>query len=291
MPRSNGAWPRPGLPHTLLRSNAFMQNLLMLAPGIARTGGFASSAGSGRIGMVDARDVGAVAAEVAADPARHTGRTYRLSGPELVSYGDVAGVLSDVLGRPVTFRARSREGDQAEMIRAGLPPKVAGMNALAEACSPTATQNGCPPTSQSCSAARHGRSDSSPRTTPPPSPDLNGFAPSRVSPSRPSCSGATPTASPTPTTDAPGPTRSRRPHPGPPRDRPPPSTGDAVAAADRALRRRDADRARHSTEMEGGSVPADTQANIDRYVAGEIDLAGLEAVEAAGSAEDRCPRG
>lgn len=120
-----------GLPHTLLRSNAFMQNLLMLAPGIARTGGFASSAGSGRIGMVDARDVGAVAAEVAADPARHTGRTYRLSGPELVSYGDVAGVLSDVLGRPVTFRARSREGDRAEMIRAGLPPKVAGMNALA----------------------------------------------------------------------------------------------------------------------------------------------------------------
>jgi len=28
-----------GLAHTLLRSNAFMQNLLMLAPGIARTGG------------------------------------------------------------------------------------------------------------------------------------------------------------------------------------------------------------------------------------------------------------
>lgn len=120
-----------GLAHTLLRSNAFMQNLLMLAPGIARTGAFASSAGAGLIGMVDARDVGAVAAEVAADPARHTGRTYRLSGPQLVSYGDVAGVLSDVLGRPVTFRARSREGDQAEMIRAGLPPKVAGMNALA----------------------------------------------------------------------------------------------------------------------------------------------------------------
>jgi len=120
-----------GLAHTLLRSNAFMQNLLMLAPGIARTGGFASSAGAGRIGMVDARDVGAVAAAVAADPARHAARTYRLTGPQLVSYGDVAGVLSDVLGRTVTFRARSREEDRAEMVRAGLPAEVAGMNALA----------------------------------------------------------------------------------------------------------------------------------------------------------------
>jgi uncharacterized protein YbjT (DUF2867 family) len=81
--------------------------------------------------MVDARDVGAVAAEVAADPARHAARTYRLTGPQLVSYGDVAAVLSDVLGRTVTFRARSREEDRAEMVRAGLPAEVAGMNALA----------------------------------------------------------------------------------------------------------------------------------------------------------------
>lgn len=120
-----------GLTHTLLRSNAFMQNLLMLAPGIARTGRFASAAGAGRIGMVDARDVGAVAAVVAADPARHAARTYRLSGPELVSYGDVAAVLSRILGHPITFRARSREQDQAEMVQAGLPAQVAEMNALA----------------------------------------------------------------------------------------------------------------------------------------------------------------
>lgn len=110
-----------GLAHTLLRSNAFMQNLLMVAAGIASTGRFASAAGAGRIGMVDARDVGAVVAEVAADPARHAGRTYRLTGPELVSYRDVAGVLSDVLGRPVTFRARSRSEDETEMVRPGSP--------------------------------------------------------------------------------------------------------------------------------------------------------------------------
>ena len=36
-----------GVPHTLLRSNAYMQNVLALAPAIATTSGFGSSAGTG----------------------------------------------------------------------------------------------------------------------------------------------------------------------------------------------------------------------------------------------------
>ncbi len=120
-----------GLPHTLLRSNAYMQNTLMLAPSIARTGGFASSIGAGRVGMVDSRDVADTAAAIAADPAGHAGKTYWLSGPELVTYADVATALSRLLGRTVTFRPQSREEDEAAMVRAGLPQPVAAMNALA----------------------------------------------------------------------------------------------------------------------------------------------------------------
>jgi uncharacterized protein YbjT (DUF2867 family) len=44
-----------GLGYTLLRNNAYMQNFLMLAPAIAKTGSFGSSAGDGRVGMIDAR--------------------------------------------------------------------------------------------------------------------------------------------------------------------------------------------------------------------------------------------
>jgi uncharacterized protein YbjT (DUF2867 family) len=120
-----------GLPHTLLRSNAYMQNTLSLAPAIARTSGFGSSAGNGRVGMVDARDVGAVAAEVAASPAGHAGKTYWLSGPELISNYDVATVLSQLLGRTVTYREVSFDEDRKAMIRAGVPEAVAEMNAQA----------------------------------------------------------------------------------------------------------------------------------------------------------------
>lgn len=83
------------LAHTLLRSNAYMQNVLALAPAIAKTSGFGSSAGKGRAGMVDARDVGAAAAEIAATPARHSGKTYWLTGPELISNYDVARLPSN----------------------------------------------------------------------------------------------------------------------------------------------------------------------------------------------------
>jgi len=120
-----------GLGHTLLRSNAYMQNVLALAPAIAQTSGFGSSAGTGRVGLIDARDVGAVAAAIAASPATHEGQTYWLTGPGLLSYADVAAVLSTVLGRPITYRALSFADDKDAMIRAGVPAPVAEMNAQA----------------------------------------------------------------------------------------------------------------------------------------------------------------
>jgi uncharacterized protein YbjT (DUF2867 family) len=119
------------LPHTLLRSNAYMQNVLALAPAIAATSSFGSSAGRGRTGMVDARDVAAVAAAVAAHPAPHVGQTYWLTGPELISNYDVAAVLSNLLGRTITYRQLSFDEDKDAMIRAGVPEQVAQMNAQA----------------------------------------------------------------------------------------------------------------------------------------------------------------
>ncbi len=120
-----------GLGYTLLRNNAYMQNFLMLAPAIAGTDSFGSSTGDGRVGMVDTRDVGAVAAAIAASPAARAGKTYWLTGPDRLSYADAAVTLSRVLGRTITFQPLSFEEQRDAMVRAGLPPVVAGMNAQA----------------------------------------------------------------------------------------------------------------------------------------------------------------
>ena len=120
-----------GVGYTLLRGNAYMQNLFMLAPAIAGRGEFGSSAALGRIGMVDARDVGEVAAVIARMPQDHAGQTYALSGPETISYADAAVELSRVLGRHVGFVPLTFEEEVEGMVAAGLPRPVARMNAQA----------------------------------------------------------------------------------------------------------------------------------------------------------------
>lgn len=120
-----------GLGYTLLRNNAYMQNFLMLAQGIASAGSFSTATGNGRIGHVDARDVAAVAAEIASSPASHAGKTYWPTGPEVLSAAEVAGVFSKVLGRTITFRPISFEEQKQEMIMVGLPEAVADDNARA----------------------------------------------------------------------------------------------------------------------------------------------------------------
>jgi len=119
------------IPHTLLRSNAYMQNVLALAPAIAATSSFGSAAGNGRAGMTDARDVAAVAATIAAAPVPHAGKTYWLSGPELLSNYDVAIILSRLLSRTITYRELTFEENRDAMIRAGVPEPIATQNAQA----------------------------------------------------------------------------------------------------------------------------------------------------------------
>ena len=120
-----------GLDYTLLRNNVYQQNFLQLAPMIAGSDRFGSSTGDGRLGLVDARDVGEVAARIAAEPAGHAGRTYWLTGPDRLSYADAAAVMTEVLGRTVTYVPLTEEQQRQAMVDAGVPAAIAAMNAQA----------------------------------------------------------------------------------------------------------------------------------------------------------------
>ena len=122
-----------GLGYTLLRNNAYMQNFLMAAPSMAKLSGFGSAARDGRVGMIDTRDVAAVAAEIAAAPAPHAGKTYWPTGPQAITFSDAAAALSKVLGRPITFQPLTVEEQTRAMIDIGLPESLAAMNAQAVA--------------------------------------------------------------------------------------------------------------------------------------------------------------
>jgi uncharacterized protein YbjT (DUF2867 family) len=120
-----------GLAYTFLRNNAYMQNFLMMAPLIKNTNSFSNATGDGRIGHIDARDVAAVAAEIAASPAEHAGKEYWPTGPEVLSSAEVAAVLTEVVGRHISYHPISFEEQKQAMINVGLPEPVAEDNARA----------------------------------------------------------------------------------------------------------------------------------------------------------------
>lgn len=89
-----------GMRWTFLRDNFYLDFLGALA---GEDGVIRGPAGDGRCAAVARVDVARTAVAVLQDPGAHAGRTYDLTGPEALSFADVARVVSDALGRPVTF--------------------------------------------------------------------------------------------------------------------------------------------------------------------------------------------
>ena len=91
-----------GMRWTMLRPHVFMQNLLGQARSIVQQGRITSASGDGRIPFIDTRDIAAVAAVALTRPGLD-GQKYILTGPEALSYYDIARILSDVIQRPVEY--------------------------------------------------------------------------------------------------------------------------------------------------------------------------------------------
>ena len=108
-----------GLPYTVLRPQSFMQNTLMAAWTIATQGKIYQPMKDGRLGMIDARDIGAVAARVLTEEG-HEGQTYTLTGPAAISFHDVARILSGILGREVSYLSVSLDKAKETMLARGL---------------------------------------------------------------------------------------------------------------------------------------------------------------------------
>jgi uncharacterized protein YbjT (DUF2867 family) len=91
---------RSGISYTHLRPNGFMQNILMFAGMVKAQGAFYAPFGDAKVSYVDGRDVAAVAFSTLTEDG-HEGKAYDITGPEPISYKDMARELSSVLGREV----------------------------------------------------------------------------------------------------------------------------------------------------------------------------------------------
>jgi uncharacterized protein YbjT (DUF2867 family) len=110
-----------GQPYVILRPNAFMQVIVgqQLLPALASTGRILNPIGDAGLSFVDARDVGAVAAQVIT---RHDwdGQTLALTGPRAVTYPEIAELAAARTGTPTTVVDVSIADLRASLVGRGL---------------------------------------------------------------------------------------------------------------------------------------------------------------------------
>lgn len=114
----------------VLRPSWFMQNFerrgSYLADDLVGRGALSTSTGDGRVAFVDAADIAAVALRALVDPESHQA-DHVITGPQALSYDEVADIFSRVLGRRVVHERVTADAVRQRMERSGIPPAFAAI--------------------------------------------------------------------------------------------------------------------------------------------------------------------
>jgi uncharacterized protein YbjT (DUF2867 family) len=113
-----------GIATVQLRPSFKMSTLLAGARGVRHADSFFAPAADAKIAMVDPRDVADVAALVLSTDG-HDGRAYELTGPQVVTFDDVAAELSVILGRQIRFVPLPDDEAVTQFVAAGTPEWIA----------------------------------------------------------------------------------------------------------------------------------------------------------------------
>ncbi|MGA4845022.1 NmrA family NAD(P)-binding protein [Streptomyces sp. G5(2025)] len=114
---------------TVLRPSWFMQNFTGDHPharGMRERGEIVTATGDGKVAFVDAEDIAAVGARALTDERPHN-TAHLITGPEALSYEQVAATLSRVTGTAVRHRAVSRATMRDRLAADGIPERFADL--------------------------------------------------------------------------------------------------------------------------------------------------------------------
>jgi uncharacterized protein YbjT (DUF2867 family) len=107
-----------GMAWTFLRDNLYLEFMDQM---VGEDGVIRGPAGDGRAAVVTHDDIARAAVAALLDPSTHVGRTYDLTGPESLTFADIARVISEVTGREVRFHDETVEEAYASRAAYGAP--------------------------------------------------------------------------------------------------------------------------------------------------------------------------
>lgn len=112
------AWS--GLPVVTVRPSLFAEQLSMLAgPGIRSHDQIRMPFGHRPVAFIGGFDIARVLTHILADPAPHIGLTHRLTGAEALTMDEIAGIFTEVLGRPISYLDIPMERYREALLAAG----------------------------------------------------------------------------------------------------------------------------------------------------------------------------
>ena len=106
--RGESAIRASGVPFTFLRPSGFMTNLLSWAESIRTDGVVRSCTGNGKRAFIHSDDIAAVAVR-ALTSGEYAGAALALTGPEALSFADVAARIGAAIGRHLRYETMSEE--------------------------------------------------------------------------------------------------------------------------------------------------------------------------------------
>ena len=113
-----------GLKWTLLKPTFYMQNTMMAAQTISSDGVIYWDMKDGKLGTIDVRDIADSAFAVITGEG-HEGKSYILTGPEAISFHDIAKTFSKVLDKEVKYVNVPGEASLQAMTGMGMPEWIA----------------------------------------------------------------------------------------------------------------------------------------------------------------------
>ncbi|MBV8579941.1 MAG: SDR family oxidoreductase [Candidatus Eremiobacteraeota bacterium] len=120
-----------GLGYTVLRNNWYTDLLLAGVPAALASGKLVGAAGDGGAAYI-ARDDCARAAAAALRSTETASRTLNITGPAVVGYAEIAAILSEIGGKPVTYVPVEPAAFEAGLIAHGVPAVYAQISAEAD---------------------------------------------------------------------------------------------------------------------------------------------------------------
>jgi uncharacterized protein YbjT (DUF2867 family) len=120
-----------GMGYTFVRPGFFMQNATgAYRDDIRFRNQIIVPAAKGKLAFIDTRDIGAVAAKTLAEPG-HAGKIYSITGSEALNFHQVAQIISQAVGRTITYTQPSAAEFRTHQRRVGAPEEfIAVMNGI-----------------------------------------------------------------------------------------------------------------------------------------------------------------